>query len=177
MLIVISGPSGSGKNTIINEIIKRKPYVKVMKTCTTRPPRNSEDNGYYFLTEEEFNKKKENNEFFEVEQVHKGIYYGTLKSIIEEMKQNDQIFMKDIDVNGAMKLRDELKDNVKLVFLDNEKDVLFDRILKRGETEESARLRLSRFDYERSFINEYDMVIVNHDKEDTVNKIINYFKI
>lgn len=177
MLIILSGSSGSGKNTIINEIMKIKPHVKIMKTCTTRKPRNEEDRGYFFLTEEEFNKKKDNNEFFEVEQVHKGIYYGTLKTLIEEMKRNDQVFMKDIDVNGAIKLKKELKDDAKLVFLDNEKDILFDRIIKRGETEDSAKLRLSRYDYERSFIDKYDLVIKNNDKEDTVKKIIDYFKI
>ena len=79
MLIVLSGSSGSGKNTIIREIQRLRPSVKVMKSCTTRKKRDEGDNAYYFLDEAEFREKIENGDFFEFEEVHKGILYGILK--------------------------------------------------------------------------------------------------
>ena len=176
MLIILSGSSGSGKNTIIKEIIKRKPHVKVWKSCTTRKKRSEEDDAYIFLTPEEFKKMQDNDEFFEVEEVHKGNLYGTLKKALENVK-DDAIYIKDIEVNGAMKLKDKLKEHVKLIYLDVPKEVLRERIIKRGETPQSAELRLSRFDYERSFIDKYDLVIKNNELEKSVKKIIKALKI
>lgn len=176
MLIIFSGSSGSGKNTIIKEIIKNKPYVRIMKSCTTRKKRDEGDNAYYFLTPEEFDQKIKNNELYEYEEVHKGLFYGVLRKSLEDVK-GKEIFMKDVDVNGAMKLKKELKENVKLVYLDVPKEKLMKRILSRGETEESAKLRLSRYEYERSFIDNYDLVIKNEDINKSVKIIIDTFKI
>lgn len=176
MLIILSGSSGSGKNTIIKEIIKQKPYVQIMKSCTTRKQRDKEDNAYFFLSEDEFKNKMKNGDFFEVEEVHKGLYYGILKDSLKDVS-GSQIYLKDVDVNGAMKLKKELKKNVKLVYLDVNKDILRQRILKRGESENSADLRLSRFEYERSFAGGYDLVIKNENLSTTAKLIIEKFKI
>lgn len=171
MLIILSGSSGSGKNTIINEIIKRKPHIDILKSCTSRPRRDEKENNYIYLDLKEFNDKIKNKEFFEFEEVHKGIFYGTLKDSLKKAKSK-KIFIKDIDVNGSMKLKKELGDDVKLVYLDVPKEVLRDRIIKRGESDESAELRLSRYDYERSFADKYDLVIKNKDLDETVEIII-----
>lgn len=175
MLIVLSGPSGSGKNTIIKEVMKSQPSLKIMKTCTTRKRRGEGDDAYYFLTEQEFKDKLKNNEFFEYEQVHKGLYYGVLKSSINKVLGKD-IYLKDIDVNGYMKLKKEFGENVCGIYLDVPKKVLIDRLLKRGESEESAKKRLSRFEYEKSFSSKYDLVIKNDDLKTTANEIIKFIK-
>ena len=176
MLIVISGSSGSGKNTVIHEIQKHRPDVKIMKSCTTRKKRDKNDDAYYFLSEEEFKQKILNNEFFEFEEVHKGIYYGILKSSVENVIGKD-VYMKDVDVKGSVKLKETLGEDAKLVYLDVPKEILRERILKRGESEESANLRLSRYEFEKGYADEYDLIISNESIEQTAKKIIEEFEL
>ena len=176
MLIILSGSSGSGKNTIINEIIKNKPHIKILKSCTSRTRRDEKENNYHYLSPALFKEKVEKGEFFEFEEVHKGIYYGVLKKSLKDAKSKD-IYIKDIDVNGSMKLKKELGKHVKLVYLDVPKEILRERIIKRGETKESADLRLSRYDYERSFKDKYDLIIENKELDETVEIIIKELKL
>ena len=173
MLIILTGSSGSGKNTIIKEVMKRKRDVEVMKTCTTRKPRNAQDDAYIFISLEEFQEKLKRGEFFEYEEVHKGIFYGTLKESLDKVFE-EKIYMKDIDVCGAKKLKELLGENVRRIFLDVPKDELKRRLIERGESEESAEVRLSRYEFEKSFAKDYDLVIENKCLEDTVEIILRF---
>jgi len=173
MLIILSGSSGCGKNTIIHEVMKTHPEVQILKSCTTRASRGPSDDGYFFLSEKEFNQKIKNNEFYEVQEVHKGIFYGTLLTSIEKA-MGDNVFMKDVDVIGTQKLKKILGDKLKTIYLDVPKRELHKRLIGRGESEESAKKRLSIYEYEKSFMKDYDLIIKNKNLDETVAEIINY---
>ena len=172
MLVILSGVSGTGKNTIIREIMKKNSLAKIMKSVTTRPRRESDD-CYIYMTEEEFLLRRDNDEFFETQEVH-GKYYGVLKSSLEQVIHNpNEIFMKDIEVLGTEKIVKYLKGkaDVLTIFLDAPNEVLFDRLIKRGESEERAKIRLSRGEMERKYKNSYDYVIENLNLQTTVEYI------
>lgn len=175
MLIIMAGPSGVGKNAVINELIKYYPNLEIMKSCTTRKPRNDKDNNYYYLSKEEFEKKKENGEFFETEMVHSGDYYGVLSKSIETVidEEGNKDYIKDIDVNGSDKISSFLRGKAKVlkIFLDAPDEVLKERLEKRGETPEKIELRQSRYEYERQFKSKYD-VVINNIVFDTTLKLV-----
>ncbi len=173
MLIILSGVSGAGKNTVICELIKRRKDLRLFPTCTTREKRKNEREGqpYFFLTKEGFLKKQKDGEFFETQETH-GNLYGVLNKSLEDVGKMTKIdFIKDIDVCGNIKLKKELKENALSIFLDVPEDELFRRLIARGESEESARFRLSRGAMEKEHIHEYDYVIENLNLEETVQKI------
>lgn len=174
MLIIMSGPSGSGKNAVINALLKEFNNIEIMKSCTTRKKRKgTKDDNYFYLSQKEFEERNNNGDFFETEMVHKGLWYGVLNESLENVIKGDKIYIKDIDVNGTQKIADYLvgKARVVKVFLDAPDDVLVDRLQKRGEDDESIITRQSRFAYERSFKDKYDLV-VNNIVFDTTVKII-----
>ncbi len=177
MLIIISGPSGTGKNSIINGLLDKIYNLEIMKTCTTRKARKS-DNNYFYFSEEEFQKMKDNNEFFETEMVHPGLWYGVLNKSMDDVIKSEKIYIKDIDVHGAQKISEFLKGKVNVIkiFVDAPNDVLRERLIKRGETEEKADARLARADYERTFKNKYDYVIENNEFEASVRLVYNYIE-
>lgn len=182
MFIVFSGISGSGKNTIMNELMKRRKNLKVLKfsTCTTRPPRESDkdNNTYIFVSKEEFEKGIEEGRFYEYENVH-GNYYGTILERLEfAAKSKRYDYMRDIDVKGHANLKRFFKDKCTMVgiFVDVPDKVLRERLLKRGESNENIDKRLSRGELERSRKHEYDLIVDNIDLEETVNKIDEFLK-
>ena len=177
MLVILSGVSGSGKDTIKKEIIKRMKNVETLPSITSRKPRVGEEEGvqYHFVTKEEFEEKIKNNEFYEYD-LHHDNYYGTSKKIMTDKINSGKIIIKDIEVNGTQNLVKLLKNDIKIVtiFLKVEKEELIRRLQHRGDnlTEEEMNLRLSRLEYEESKIKLYDYVIKNDELEKTVNIII-----
>ena len=174
MFIILSGVSGAGKNTVINRLLKEGDNRFLIKSATTRKPRGGGlDNNYEFMSDEEFDRREKNGEFFETINAH-AHKYGTQFKELEKVIANPQnIYLKDIEVVGTQKLVSYLADKTKVltIFLDASDDILKDRLLKRGENEETANLRLSRAKMERTFKDKYDMVIENVDLEDTLKKI------
>lgn len=176
MLVILSGVSGSGKDTIKKELIKRMENVESLPSFTSRSPRVGEIEGvqYHFISKEEFEKKIDNNEFYEYD-VHHNNYYGTSRKLLNEKMKSGKIIVKDIEVNGTENLINLLKNDIKIVpiFLKVEKEELKRRLINRGDnlTEEEMNLRLSRLEYEESKINLYDYVIKNDDFEKTVDII------
>lgn len=177
MLVLLSGVSGAGKDTIKNELINRMENVTSMPSYTDRKPREGEENGkiYNFISTEEFENKIKENEFYEYS-VHHEHYYGTSRKILNDTIKSGKIIVKDIDVNGTENLEKVLKDDVKIVtiFLRVPKEELRKRLEHR---EKKARikeieLRLNRFDYEESKIGIYDYVLKNNDLEKTVQIIM-----
>jgi guanylate kinase len=174
LLIILSGCSGVGKNTVINELLKRnKDTLRLLKTCTTRPPRKGEDleNGpYFYFTKEEFDKKIKKGEFFEHEEIHKN-FYGVLNHSLELVIKEEHDYIKDIGVLGQINLTRALenKANVISIFLTAPKQVLIERLKGRGEAD--IDLRLSRMEFELSYLKNYNLQIKNLNLDKTV-KII-----
>lgn len=176
MLVVLSGVSGAGKDTIKKALIARMDNVISLPSYTSRAPRDGEVNGeiYNFVSKEEFEKMIDNNELYEYD-VHHDNYYGTSKVLLNEKIKSGKIIVKDIEVNGTENLIKLLKDETRLVtiFLKVEKDELRRRLIARGDnlSEEQLELRLGRLEYEESKIKLYDYVIKNDDFEKTVDII------
>ena len=177
MLVLLSGVSGAGKDTIKNELIKRMENVISMPSYTDREPRPGEleNNVYNFISTEEFEQKIKEGEFYEYS-VHHEHYYGTSKKILNEKLEEGKIIVKDIEVNGTRNLLDLLQGKIKIVtiFLRVPKEELRKRLVNRIEKAnlKEIELRLNRFDYEESKIGMYDYVIKNDDLEKTVQIIM-----
>ena len=177
MLVLLSGVSGAGKDTIKKELMKRLDNITSMPSYTDRSPRPGEVNGevYHFITTEEFEEKIKQDEFYEYS-VHHEHYYGTSKKVLNEKVKEGKIIVKDIEVNGTENLIKLLKDDIKIVtiFLRVPKKELRRRLEHRIEKAslKEIELRLNRFDYEESKIGMYDYVIKNDDLEKTVQIIM-----
>ena len=181
MLVLLSGVSGAGKDTIKKELIERMDNVVSLPSYTDRAPRNNDIPGvtYNFVTTEEFVQATKNGELYEYS-VHHEHYYGTSKKLLNEKVNSGKIIVKDIEVNGVENLLKILKDEVKIVtiFLRVPKEQLQKRLEARIDKPsiKEIQLRLNRFDYEESKIGMYDYVIKNNNLEKTVNIIMEIIK-
>ncbi|MFA6550450.1 MAG: guanylate kinase [Candidatus Gracilibacteria bacterium] len=143
-LVLIVGPSGSGKGTVIEELKKRHPEFVYPVSCTTRAPRANEIPGttYNYISEEEFKKNIENGEFLEWAEVHKQSYYGTLKKPILEALESGKMVVREVDIQGFKSIKNIFsKEQLLSIFLISSLDELKARILHRGpmSDEELAR--------------------------------------
>ena len=176
MLVILSGVSGAGKDTIKKELIKRMPNIVTLPSFTSRDMRLGEVEGdhYHFISKEEFEEKIRKGDFYEYD-LHHGNYYGTSRELMSNKIKEGKIIVKDIEVNGTENLMKLLKNETKLVtiFLKVEKEELRRRLIARGDnlSEEQLELRLGRLEYEESKIKLYDYVIKNDDFEKTVDVI------
>ena len=171
MLIILSGCSGAGKNTIINKLLSESDRFEFMPTFTTRAMREGEREGfpYQFTTKEDFERRIAQGEFYEYENVH-GNYYGTNRRILQEKKQGGKILIKDIDVLGTLNLERKMLSDEKIitVFLDvSSKDELIKRLIGRGEKD--IELRMRRYEMEISHAKDYQYIINNVEIDRTVN--------
>lgn len=181
MLVILSGVSGSGKDTIKKELIKRMNNVESLPSYTSREKRPGEEEGktYCFVTKSQFEEMIKNGDFYEYD-IHHDHYYGTSRKLLNEKIKNGKIIVKDIDVNGTEHLKELLGNDTKIVtiFLRVPKEVLKKRLKQREEkpSPQEIILRLNRFDYEESKISLYDYVIKNNDLEKTVQIIMTIIK-
>ena len=176
MLVILSGVSGAGKDTIKNQLIERMEDVVSLPSFTSREPRATEKEGvqYHFISKEEFKKKIENGELYEYD-LHHGNYYGTSRKLMNEKIKSGKIIVKDIEVNGTENLIKLLGNETKLVtiFLRVSKEELKRRLVNRGDglSEEAIEARLGRLEYEESKLDLYDYVLKNDDLEKTIDII------
>ena len=177
MLVLLSGVSGAGKDTIKKELIKRMENVESLPSFTDRNPRANDVAGvtYNFVSTQEFERMIKDGELYEYS-VHHEHYYGTSKKLLNEKIANGKIIVKDIEVNGVENLLKLLKDDVKIVtiFLRVPKEELHRRLENRIDKPslKEIQIRLNRFDYEESKIGMYDYIIRNNDLEKTVQIIM-----
>ncbi len=178
LLFVISGPSGVGKGTVIKRIREIDPNIYLSISCTTREPRHYETNAqdYYFITEDEFYKAAQNGEFFEHAIVFGGTGYGTLKSELEKRKQGNDVFL-EIDVQGAMKAREEVSDVVCIFVAPPCAQDLESRLRgRKSDSEESIAKRLKTAIEEINRAHEYDYIVINDDVDECANEILDIIK-
>ena len=173
MLVILSGVSGAGKDTVQKELINRMENVVSLPSYTSRPmrPNDIEGGEYHFVTKEEFEEKIANGEFYEYD-VHHDNYYGTSKKLLNDKIASGKIIIKDIEENGTENLKKILGKDTKIVtiFLRVPKEETEKRLKNRGDnlSPEEIKLRLDRFDFEESKIGDYDYVLKNDDLEKTV---------
>jgi len=164
-LIIITAPSGAGKTSITRYLLDKYPQLSFSVSAATRKPRSGEQNGvdYYFIPAEEFQQKIEEHAFAEWEMVYEGKYYGTLKSELGRIWDADKVPVLDIDVKGAIHVKKEFPDTTLCIFIDPPSiEELKIRLEKRNtESLESLQTRLSKAEYELSFKDEFDKIIVN----------------
>lgn len=163
MFILISGPSGSGKTPMLYRILETYPIVSKIQSYTTRRTRKKEVQGtYVYMTTAQFERKIEENFFLEYNKVHKDQeYYGMgIDSYLEVIKQG-KVAIKDIDVDGFKNLKDRKElDIVGIYITVKNRQILFDRLRERGETEKTINIRLhDRVDYENQQQSNYDYVV------------------
>ena len=168
-LILITAPSGAGKTSIVQHLMKTYPQLAFSVSATTRKPRGNEIEGvdYYFISEEEFTEKIHHKEFLEWEMVYEGKYYGTLKSEIERIWALKKVPVLDIDVQGAIHVQQQYPVNTIAIFIQAPSlEELKNRLQGRGsETEESLQARVSKASYEMTFKKHFENVIINKDFE------------
>ncbi len=181
LIVVISGPSGVGKSTVVKRLLKMNPELKMSISYSTRPARPNEKHGkdYVFVSEHDFFDRVEKGEFVEWAQVH-GSYYGTPKEYLKENVDAGQTVILEVDVQGAATIRENIGKgilkgtNVVFVFIiPPSVDVLAFR-LKRRKTEEVEQMnwRLRAAIAELSVMEKYDYIVVN-DKVDSASDKIN----
>lgn len=169
-LIIVSAPSGCGKGTILNEILKDNKYYYSI-SATTRSPRPKEVDGvnYYFLSKEEFQNKIANDEMLEYAKYCEN-YYGTPKKEVFDQLNNGKHVILEIEVQGAMQVKKAYPE-AKLIFIAPPSvNELERRLLKRGtESVEVIQERVSQAERELSCANKYDYVIVNAELKDAID--------
>lgn len=172
--ILFSAPSGSGKTTIIREILKRFDIFEFSISATSRAPREGEQDGvdYYFLSPETFAQRVDNQEFLEWEEVYAGVRYGTLKSEITRIWDNGHVIIFDVDVNGGMNIKKYFGVNALALFvMPPSVEVLEQRLRNRGtESEEAITKRLARSAAELGMADQFDVTIINDDLEHAVDE-------
>ncbi|MGM0395798.1 MAG: guanylate kinase [Bacillota bacterium] len=166
-LLVLSGPSGSGKGTVSQALMKKRDDIVFSVSATTRKPRATEVDGenYFFFEENKFMDMVENSGFLEYAFVHSN-YYGTPKEFVLKQVEKGEIVLLEIDVQGALQIKKNYKEAVFIFLLPPTMDELRSRIVKRGtETEEDINTRFANAFKELDFVGEYDFFVVN-DKVD-----------
>lgn len=164
--IIFSAPSGSGKTTIVKHLLKNNPDLGFSISASTRDKRGrKEENGkdYYFLSPQDFKKKIDEDAFIEWEEVYEGNFYGTLKSEIERIWKEGKNVIFDVDVKGGLNLKKYFGDKALSIFVKVPSlEVLKERLHDRGtETEEQLSRRLFKAEFEMTFQDKFDKVLVN----------------
>lgn len=164
-LIVFTAPSGAGKSTIVNHLLRKFDKLAFSVSATTRSPRPHEQDGvhYYYISADDFREKIESGAFVEWEEVYPGLFYGTLRAELERLWSEGKTILFDIDVMGAQSLKKRYGRDCLSVFIKPPSvDVLVDRLKKRGtETPESLEKRVARIHEELTYEQSFDRVLVN----------------
>jgi guanylate kinase len=179
-IIVITAPSGAGKTSITHYLLRKFPQLAFSISAATRAARSYEKNGkdYYFLSIDDFKQRIQKNEFVEWEMVYEGKYYGTLKSELQRIWDNNQCPLLDIDVKGAIHVKQQYPNTALTIFIEPPSvDELKRRLESRGtETPESLQARINKASFEISFKDHFDKNIINDNLENAFGKAVDIVK-
>ncbi|WP_250278744.1 guanylate kinase [[Clostridium] colinum] len=174
LLVIVSGPSGAGKGTVVSELIKNKSYA-LSTSITTREARQGEVDGvhYFFRDTEEFKKMIEKNELLEYAEFC-GNYYGTPMFYVQEQLEQGKNVILEIEVQGALQVKERYKDAILIFLTPPNITELRNRLEKRAtETLEKINMRMKRAREEITLINKYDYIVINNIVEEAVKDINN----
>jgi len=173
-LVIFSAPSGSGKTTIVRQLLAKGYNLEFSISACNRPPRVKEQHGvdYYFLTTEEFKTRIAADEFVEWEEVYEGRYYGTLKSEVERIWSKGHHVLFDVDVVGGVNLKKKFGDKALALFvMPPAIDTLRERLHQRAtDAPEEIERRLAKAKDEMSFSSKFDFVVINDDLNAAISK-------
>jgi guanylate kinase len=170
-ILILCGPSGSGKGTLVRHLLETHEIFSLSISCTTRQPRIGEEDGkeYYFISLDEFKAKISSNEFAEFEEVYEGKLYGTLKAEIERIHNLGKIPVFDIDYVGGLSLKKLYPQAIDIFLLPPNQAILEQRLRGRGtETEQEIQTRLAKANLEIQHQNEFTYKLVNNEWESTI---------
>ena len=174
-LIIFSAPSGSGKTTIVRELLKLFPQFEFSISATSRLPRGEEKHGvdYYFLTNDEFRSRVANGEFVEWEEVYAGTKYGTLKSELERIWAKGGTILFDVDVKGGVRLKELFGEKALSIFVMPPSIEELRRRLEGRATDSPEKIaqRIAKADEEIGYAPKFDLTVVNDDLEDAVMQV------
>ncbi len=172
VLVILSGFSGAGKGTVIQELLKKDNY-SLSISATTRKPRDGETNGkeYFFKSKEEFEKMIEEDRLIEHAR-YVDNYYGTPKDYVYEQLEAGKDVILEIEMQGALEVKKKMPEVTTIFLTPPSFEVLRHRLTKRGtETQEQISKRLMRAKEECSYMKEYDYVVTNAELDECVNTI------
>ena len=175
-LIVISAPSGAGKTSIVHQLLKVIPELSFSVSASSRERRGNEVHGkdYYFLSPEAFEEKINTGAFLEYEEVYAGTYYGTLKTEVERLWQNDLHVLFDIDVVGGLNIKKQFPEQTLALFVQPPSfEILEKRLRARAtETEEKIQMRLDKVQTELNYAPQFDYCLINDDLDTAKKEVV-----
>ncbi|MDR0956368.1 MAG: guanylate kinase [Endomicrobium sp.] len=172
-IIIISAPSGAGKTTVCNAIVKNNKNIVRSISYTTRPPRKCERNAreYFFINESDFEKMIKKNKFIEWAKVH-GNYYGTSKDFLKSVLKTDKKIILGIDVQGGINIKKRYPNSCMIFVMTPNLKILKERLTMRGNNSENEiKIRLKNAREELKQIVQYEYLIINRDLDTAVNEI------
>jgi len=173
-VFVISGPSGVGKGTLVERVLKRVPRISRSVSVTTRRPRHGEKASYHyhFISDEEFRNRRKSGEFLEWAEVH-GNLYGTLEQTVNHMISEGQDVVLVIDVQGGLSVREKIPGSVLIFVMPPSFGELRKRLAKRGtESADIVERRTKRAKEELEHISDFDYSVVNDDLDVATEQLI-----
>lgn len=173
-LLVVSGPSGVGKGTLVERLLQARPECVLSISATTRPRRPHEKDGveYHFLSREEFERRREGGLFFESAEVH-GYLYGTPRAFVDEQLRRSLVVVLEVDVQGGASIRRADPSAVSVFVAPPSVAALRERLLGRGaDRPEVVEARLENAPGELAQMNEYDYVLLNDEVERAAARLV-----
>lgn len=168
-LVIFSAPSGAGKTTIVQHLLRQMPELEFSISATTRHPRGDEQDGkdYYFISLPEFTHRIAKKQFVEFEEVYTGTFYGTLRTEIERIWEKGKTVIFDIDVEGGMHLKRKYGEQALAIFVQPPSlEVLIERLTGRGtDSSEKLQERFAKAEKELNYAPQFDIILKNHDLE------------
>jgi len=177
-IIVISAASGSGKTTIVRNLLSKIPELNFSISATTRNKRENEIDGehYRFISDEEFEEKIRKDEFIEWEQFY-DYYYGTLKEDVEKKLNDGKSIVFEVDVKGAVSIKNSYNDAVLIFIMPPSIETLKKRLIQRNtESKNDLRKRFERMEMELSYKEKFDHIVVNEELERAQDEVLEIVK-